>query len=1015
MRKSVKKLVSCLLTMALATTAITVPPNKTDTAKAATATSSPSRVSVHDPSIMEATDGYYYVFGSFTEGAKSRDLINWTRFTNGYTTPGNVFFDNLDTNLKKPFEWAGHTSNTEDGTYHVWAPDVFWNKDYVNADGSTGAYMIYFCATSNWYRSVLAYGVSQNLEGPYTCVDTLIYSGFDNVSSGKFSYTNTNIDELIADGTLKDGLNKDWFNDISYNTNYAPNAIDPTTFYDKDGKLWMVYGSWSGGIYVLELDPKTGAAKYPGTTSTTADGLTVDAYFGTHIGGRNHLASGEGPYILYDKESDYYYLYVSYDGLDVDEGYNMRLFRSKSPDGPYLDAAGNNYNDVSRTNRLDTGIKVMGNYKFSSNMYGYKAPGHNSAFIDSDGQRYLIYHTRFNNRGPLHEVRVHQQFMNEEGWPVTAVFENKGDEISQTGYSTNDIVGDYEFINHGKETDNSNVRSPQNIKLNADGTISGAITGTWTAKDGTYYMNAVIDGITYSGVFFLQYDESADCEKRMTFTAIGTNNQTIWGVRKDTYTFSDKEVVDSVADDLDSSVVVPSKTTSDLSLSTTGFQNAKIVWSSSNTDLISNSGKVTRPAEDTEVTLTATITSGSESITKTYTTTVLSSTLKPDYRYDFENITDKKTASSGTNTAEATLQGNAAITSDTFAGNVLTIKNSSGTSGKNYLSLPADAFKNVGNAGFTVSMWVKCSSSTSEQSVLFEAKNSADKSMIPAAALHVGGYGAFRDENFSVASTEGLAPDSNTWNLITLTMTPAGITVYINGEVRSTDTRSLTNVLTAENMAKINDVRVGSGTLFASQDVVNASIDNVDIYSAPLSASEIAAKYQAEKGSYPNFSCSASKSTIYYGGDTNNTSKITISGSADFTYTTTFSSSDESVASVDASGTVTAKKAGTATITATLTSSDNKTQSFTKKITVKKAYVKISKKKTSLKVKKSFTFKAKGYGIKTSSITWSSSKPSVLSINKKSGKATAKKAGTTTVTAKYKSSKATVKVKVKKK
>ena len=46
-------------------------------------------VSVHDPSIIKDGDTYY-VFGTHIEAAKSPDLMSWTRFTNGYTTPGNV-------------------------------------------------------------------------------------------------------------------------------------------------------------------------------------------------------------------------------------------------------------------------------------------------------------------------------------------------------------------------------------------------------------------------------------------------------------------------------------------------------------------------------------------------------------------------------------------------------------------------------------------------------------------------------------------------------------------------------------------------------------------------------------------------------------------------------------------------------------------------------------------------------------------------------------------------------------
>ena len=48
-----------------------------------------------------------------------------------------------------------------------------------------------------------------------------------------------------------------------YNYNECPNAIDPTTFYDEDGKMWMVYGSWSGGIFLLEIDENTGKVIHP--------------------------------------------------------------------------------------------------------------------------------------------------------------------------------------------------------------------------------------------------------------------------------------------------------------------------------------------------------------------------------------------------------------------------------------------------------------------------------------------------------------------------------------------------------------------------------------------------------------------------------------------------------------------------------------------------------------------------------------------------------------------------------
>lgn len=542
MKRSFHSIVSCAMAAMLVLTPA-APGNPT--AKAATAPenatkTAPSRVSVHDPSIAVSKEGVYYVFGSHIDAAKSKDMVNWESFTNGYTTPGNKLFGNLAQNLKVPFAWAG--DHDKDATnYSVWAPDVFWNKDYVNADGTKGAYLMYFCTTSTAIRSAIAFGVSQNIEGPYTYVDTLVYSGFtktsakDSGSKIDTCYTNTNIKKLIDNGTLKDGVNDSWFNSLSggYNRLYGPNAIDPTVFEDKEGRLWMTYGSWSGGIFILEIDPATGRAIYPGKNSKTGDTRIVDEYFGTRIAG-GYAASGEGPYILYDKESDYYYLYVTYEGLNPTAGYNMRLFRSKSPDGPYLDAAGHNaaIAEKSKVSHREIGIRVMGNYQFPCHGRPLMAAGHNSALIDSDGERYLIYHQKFANSGFVHEVRVHQQFINEEGWPVTAVYENKGDKISKTGYDKSEIAGDYYFINHGTQLQTSDYYLPKNLVLAPNGKVSGAASGTWEEKDGTCYAKFVLDGVKYNGVFFKQNTETIPSKKVMTFTAIGTNNKTIMGSKR---------------------------------------------------------------------------------------------------------------------------------------------------------------------------------------------------------------------------------------------------------------------------------------------------------------------------------------------------------------------------------------------------------------------------------------------------------------------------------------------------
>jgi len=493
-------------------------------------------VAVHDPSIIKVDD-VYYIFGSHIEAAKSVDLMNWETFTNGYTTLNNVLYDDLIKNLAPSFLWAGHNDSDCRGGFAVWAPEIFWNAHYVNHDGSKGAFMIYYSVSSTYIRSAIGFAVSKVIEGPYSYVDTIVYSGFteaeayDQYSEVNKQWTYTHLSSLIATGALED-VNAEWFRGGAYHNAIYPNAIDANVFYDEQGKLWMSYGSWSGGIFLLKLDEETGRPVYPGIDSTTTDGRLVDRYFGTKIAG-GHGQSGEGPYIIYDEKSGYYYLYVTYGWLGADGGYNIRVFRSEAPDGPYLDikqvSAVLAFGDPNYTR----GNKLLGNFMFMGEAdstviragLGYVSPGHNSVLYDEAiKKQFLVFHTRFPYTNEMHQVRVHQLYLNEDHWPVVTPYRYGGESLRKV--RNREIVGKYQFINHGSSISASIVES-LNIKLTQTGTITGDIEGTWQ-KTGDYFAEIVINDITYKGVFVEAWSESMN-QFVMTFTAVSNRGISIWG------------------------------------------------------------------------------------------------------------------------------------------------------------------------------------------------------------------------------------------------------------------------------------------------------------------------------------------------------------------------------------------------------------------------------------------------------------------------------------------------------
>lgn len=506
-----------------------------------------ARVSVHDPSIIKLDDGSYYIIGSHLGAARSDDLGSWTPTANSNAgTKNTTFFKDIYTDLAVPASWSSPSNANYDLSGNLWAPDIVYNE-------IMGKYCMYLSINGDNYKSSIVLCTADNIDGPYTYVDTIVYSGFNNSST--FNYSKTDVPKVLGDNP---DLSRYLDSKGEWNPNYGTNAIDPAVFYDENGSLWMIYGSWFGGLFMLDLDENTGLRDYTVKYDTVAD--VSDAYMGIKAAG-GHWVSGEGPYIEYMEDPNtgkgYYYLFVSYGCFNNDGGYNMRIFRSSSPTGPYVDQKGNSaiYTKGGDNIGGNIGMRLMSNYQWNCNDRPNKAQGHNSVLMDDDGKLFVIYHNKFNDNYGFHEVRVHQLIMNSDGWPVAAPYEYvPGEEVSAVGHTMAAVTGDYEFIFHklnqkivADQTtsgDNAEVEHSQNITLNADGSVTGDVTGNWTMENGSANMTFTYGGVTYKGSFIVQTDESAEMIRKMTFTATG-NNTCIWGSKKTAYDFSE-DMADAV-------------------------------------------------------------------------------------------------------------------------------------------------------------------------------------------------------------------------------------------------------------------------------------------------------------------------------------------------------------------------------------------------------------------------------------------------------------------------------------
>ncbi|HLH53055.1 MAG TPA: arabinan endo-1,5-alpha-L-arabinosidase [Verrucomicrobiae bacterium] len=224
-------------------------------------------ITTRDPSTIVKCKDDYWVFytGRGVPSYHSRDLVQWA--------PGPAVF-------KTAPEWIAKIV-PENRNMQYWAPDII---------KLSNRYLLYY-AVSSFGKMTSAIGLATTA--------TL------DPADPMFHWTDEGFVVRTQDG---DGYN----------------AIDPSVFQDRDGSLWLAFGSYWSGIKLLQLDPQTGKRLAP-------DSKLFSLAYNESI---------EASCLC--RHDDYYFLFVNWGSCcqGPKSTYNIRVGRSKSVTGPYLDQSG---------------------------------------------------------------------------------------------------------------------------------------------------------------------------------------------------------------------------------------------------------------------------------------------------------------------------------------------------------------------------------------------------------------------------------------------------------------------------------------------------------------------------------------------------------------------------------------------------------------------------------------------------------------------------------------------------
>ncbi len=881
-------------------------------------TSTGSHVSIHDPSVV-FRDGMFYIWGSHLGCASSEDLITLKSIsesrgtfmhldkqgdaTGTACTHSTAFNTQQVTKVKNYLgeevdmpnfdgqaycsRYASNKSTWIDGV--MWAPDIIWNEQmqkwcmYLSLDGD------------NW-SSVIILLTSDNPTSGFTYQAPIVMSGFNGQTYSGVSAPDVSETDLeIATGETSLPTR---YRQSSYGT-YWPNCIDPCVFYDEEGELWMTYGSWSGGIFMLKLDKETGLRDYTYIYESDYDSKkasgTSDPYFGKKIGG-GYYVSGEGSYVQHI--GDYYYIFISYGEINPYGGYDMRIFRSESPDGPYVDGTGVaatytsyqlNFGPGAGTNR---GMHLMGAYNYWGCIQnnGECAQGHNSACQDDKGRSFVVYHTKFNDGTVGHQVRIHQLFVNERGWLVAAPFIYQGEETTDEIISTtqvwtvDELVGDYYAMVQPYRMDHENYEemTPSLIHLGEDGTVTGEMSGTWSITEGTGYVKISVDGGIYYGVMCEQSingsyngeNPRVSTLKAIAFTATSDAGVPLWGYKLQpdcAIAYNYKNMTLNVTDG--------QTVTGNISIMTETDNNVVLSWLSSDPDIISETGKYNPIDEDVDVTLSAYLTCGDYYWTQQYNVTAQKATT-PDgdymtgmiayYNFDEDPTYNQYKPSTSTeyDKASYTKAGNGEKPTleedyDRFG---LVAHVNYGEAGQNsYVRIPNPLCDYDDIVGFTVSAWIKRTENDAWGSIWGFYGSTSTTSATGERLFLTGntyiGYSDGNDYTFDINYPSSILTTIpvGEWTLVTVTVgEDHNVRIYTNGSNRTT--RSVTSsdggtkvgdLHTSDVVAGVSKLRyfyLGNGSLHDGEASGSADfyVDDLMIFDRELSSNDVRSLYTME-------------------------------------------------------------------------------------------------------------------------------------------------------------------------